>query len=1083
MDILGTCCTLLGCISAVVNEVHNHCKNAKDNREKYERISQRIETNTSQLMTFCTRSLKGDKNFNPNNMNFVDNLQRYLNAVTEIRNLVKKYDKLKKKNFLQIAKANKYSDKIKNLEKRYERALGDIVFTINMENYKSNENLGNQVQDLNDTVRKEFELFLKTVEDVFKKNLTENSKNLGPQSKIIAKETHKVNKGEFKISLSYDEFQEKDLTDPKPDNISVRGKVFKKMLKETIQVACVPFDAQLYCKDEKDELEATLAILSKLHSSDSIIKFHGTSRVNDKDVLIFDWAHKGNLKYVYEEYNKQNKLIPWKKKLKIAYGIATAKIANFSLSRNFGDISRQFKSGEKKYEMERWTAPEKLKKTSYSVECEVFRLVRMIFAHFPYIKKFENDYEEISQHILNKKREDLNFDYKHSSDIQQCFKEIISTAWKHEPGERLKLPDILTKLEILYNKYYVFCEESSTEAISKNSIPLKQVVNEVHNICKNAKDNREKYERISQRIETTTCQLRTLYVRLLNGDKNLNPNNVHFVDNLQRYLNSVTEIRNTVKKYDKLKKKSFWQLVNANKYSDKIKNLEKRYERALGDLDFTINMENYKSIENLGNQVQDLHDTVRKKSELLLKTVEDGFKKLTENSKNLGPQSKMIAKEAHKVNKGEFKISLSYDEFQEKDLTDPKPDNISVRGKVFKKMLKETIQVACVPFNAQLYYKDEKDELEATLAILSKLHSSDSIIKFHGTSRVNDKDVLIFDWAHKGNLKYVYEEYNKQNKLIPWKKKLKIAYDICLGLQFLHKCEFYHRIATAKIANFFLSRNFGDISRQFKSGEKKYEMERWTAPEKLKKTSYSVECEVFSFGMLLWELSFQQVPYIKKFENNYEEISQHILNKKREDLNFDYKHSSDIQQCFKEIISTAWKHEPGERLKLPDILTKLETLYNKYYVSCEESSTEAISKNSIPLEQEAAKNGIADAKKILEKINRPAKSFLISVKNAKDNREKYEGISQRIETTTSQLRTKITSQIENLGNQVQDLNDTVRKDELEATLAILNKLHSSDSIIKFHGTSCVGSESVLIFDWAHMGNLKYVYGEYNKQIN
>ncbi|CAH1770082.1 6327_t:CDS:2, partial [Entrophospora sp. SA101] len=266
-------------------------------------------------------------------------------------------------------------------------------------------------------------------------------------------------------------------------------------------------------------------------------------------------------------------------------------------------------------------------------------------------------------------------------------------------------------------------------------------------------------------------------------------------------------------------------------------------------------------------------------------------------------------------------------------------------------MLKETIQVACVPFNAQLYYKDEKDELEATLAILSKLHSSDSIIKFHGTSRVNDKDVLIFDWAHKGNLKYVYEEYNKQNKLIPWKKKLKIAYDICLGLQFLHKCEFYHRIATAKIANFFLSRNFGDISRQFKSGEKKYEMERWTAPEKLKKTSYSVECEVFSFGMLLWELSFQQVPYIKKFENNYEEISQHILNKKREDLNFDYKHSSDIQQCFKEIISTAWKHEPGERLKLPDILTKLETLYNKYYVSCEESSTEAISKNSIPLEQ------------------------------------------------------------------------------------------------------------------------------------
>nr|CAG8488911.1 13549_t:CDS:2 [Entrophospora candida] len=51
-------------------------------------------------------------------------------------------------------------------------------------------------------------------------------------------------------------------------------------------------------------------------------------------------------------------------------------------------------------------------------------------------------------------------------------------------------------------------------------------------------------------------------------------------------------------------------------------------------------------------------------------------------------------------------------------------------------MLKETIQVACVPFNARLY---NKDELEATLAILSKLHSSDSIIKFHSTSCVDAK--------------------------------------------------------------------------------------------------------------------------------------------------------------------------------------------------------------------------------------------------------------------------------------------------------------------------------------------------------
>ena len=57
---------------------------------------------------------------------------------------------------------------------------------------------------------------------------------------------------------------------------------------------------------------------------------------------------------------------------------ATAKITNFSLSRNFVDLSRTIDSEKKKFEMERWTAPEKLKKTAYSVQCEVFRLIKEI---------------------------------------------------------------------------------------------------------------------------------------------------------------------------------------------------------------------------------------------------------------------------------------------------------------------------------------------------------------------------------------------------------------------------------------------------------------------------------------------------------------------------------------------------------------------------------------------------------------------------------------------------------------------------------------------------------------------------------
>src|SRR5438067_10344211 len=102
------------------------------------------------------------------------------------------------------------------------------------------------------------------------------------------------------------------------------------------------------------------------------------------------------------------------------------------------------------------------------------------------------------------------------------------------------------------------------------------------------------------------------------------------------------------------------------------------------------------------------------KTELIMEAVTQ----LAEN-KNFDSQSKEIAKEAHKVNRGVFDIAFKYEEFKETDLTDPRPDSDpvfpSIRGKVFKKMLKETIQVACIPFDRRLY---DHDKLEATLSIL-----------------------------------------------------------------------------------------------------------------------------------------------------------------------------------------------------------------------------------------------------------------------------------------------------------------------------------------------------------------------------
>ncbi|RHZ82008.1 hypothetical protein Glove_115g31 [Diversispora epigaea] len=260
------------------------------------------------------------------------------------------------------------------------------------------------------------------------------------------------------------------------------------------------------------------------------------------------------------------------------------------------------------------------------------------------------------------------------------------------------------------------------------------------------------------------------------------------------------------------------------------------------------------------------------------------------------------------------------------------------RGKVFKKYLNKTISVACSPVNIEMDLDNnntpEGKKFINNLAILSKLYSSDKIIRFHGISQLNGKYVLIFEWAEKGNLKELYEK-----EVIPWSAKLKYAKDISEGLLFLRTCEIFHHdvrcenvlitnndgVLTAKLANFELSRETCNATNQF---EDISVVIRWMAPEKIddmgnpSKANYSFECEVYSFGMLLWELSFQKVPYL---DIDLDNIYHHILKGKREQLKF-LDGPNDIMDCFKNIIRESWKPDAKQRLKILDIYIKLHSL-------------------------------------------------------------------------------------------------------------------------------------------------------------
>src|SRR6266542_1714169 len=82
-----------------------------------------------------------------------------------------------------------------------------------------------------------------------------------------------------------------------------------------------------------------------------------------------------------------------------------------------------------------------------------------------------------------------------------------------------------------------------------------------------------------------------------------------------------------------------------------------------------------------------------------------------------------------------------------------------------------------------------------------------------------------------------------------------------------------------------------------------------------------------SFGMLLWELSFNKIPY-KDLESD--DVIDHVMSGKRESLDFG-KDSNDIIKGFTKIITSSWQQDYRKRPTMPMVSKILESLYKTYF--------------------------------------------------------------------------------------------------------------------------------------------------------
>ena len=164
--------------------------------------------------------------------------------------------------------------------------------------------------------------------------------------------------------------------------------------------------------------------------------------------------------------------------------------------------------------------------------------------------------------------------------------------------------------------------------------------------------------------------------------------------------------------------------------------------------------------------------------------------------------------------------------------------------------------------------------------------------------------------------KYLQQNHNQ----LSWKERIKITYFIIANLFYVHLENAIHRdlhsgnILYSKYNDFWRISDLGFCGPADKSLKCIYGNLPYVAPEVIAGRKYTFASDIYSIGILMWEISSGQSPFMK-YEHDYD-LAINIINGIRPKI------MPGIPSEYENLIKQCWDAEP---LKRPDI----KTLWNK----------------------------------------------------------------------------------------------------------------------------------------------------------
>ncbi|XP_002962883.2 probable serine/threonine-protein kinase SIS8 [Selaginella moellendorffii] len=233
-------------------------------------------------------------------------------------------------------------------------------------------------------------------------------------------------------------------------------------------------------------------------------------------------------------------------------------------------------------------------------------------------------------------------------------------------------------------------------------------------------------------------------------------------------------------------------------------------------------------------------------------------------------------------------------------------------------------EVAVKKFLDQDFSGDAMMEFRSEVQIMRGLKHP-NVVLFMGAVAHPPNLAIVTEYLPRGSLfKLLHRPHNQLDR----RRRLQMALDVAEGMNYLHSCKpvIVHR--DLKSPNLLVDRNwvvkvcdFG-LSRikhsTFLSSKSTAGTPEWMAPEVLRNEPSNEKSDVFSFGVILWELATSQKPW-------------HGMNPMQVVGAVGFQHRRlpippDVDPSIASIIQECWQNDPSQRPSFEKILNDLQAL-------------------------------------------------------------------------------------------------------------------------------------------------------------